>query len=100
VHRSSVIILQIEIADFALPEIEGQPPIAADRNAPRPGAVTLKLMNPPAGRPVQSLYVRRRDQRCQNPPHARHEAAAQLAAVIVSNEAQQAPVPDTPNDHS
>lgn len=56
-------------------------------------------MHAPAGRPVQSLHVRRRDQRRENPPHARHEVAAQLAAVIVSNEVQQALVPDTPNVH-
>ena len=91
-----MIVLQIEIANFTLPDVEGQPPIAADRNAPRPGAITVKLMNPPAGRPLQGLHVRCRDQRREYPPQALHEVAAQLAAVIVSNEAQQAPVPDTP----
>ena len=59
-----------------------------------PGAITVKLMNPPAGRPLQGLHVRRRNQRPEYPPQALHEVAAQLAAVIVSNEAQQAPAPD------
>jgi hypothetical protein len=34
-----VVVLQIEVADFTLPDVKGQPPIAAHRNAPRSGAV-------------------------------------------------------------
>lgn len=95
-----MIVLQIEVANFTLPEVEGQQPIAAERNAPRRGAITVKLINPPAGRPLQGLHIRRCNQRREYPPQALHEVATQLAAVIVSNEAQQAPVPDTPNDRS
>ena len=95
-----MIVLQIEVTNFTLPDVEGRPPIAADRNASRSGATTVKLMNPPAGRPLQGLHVRRRNQRREYPPQALHEVAAQIAAVIVSNEAQQAAVADTPNDHS
>ena len=94
-----MVVLQIEVADFALPNLKGQPPVAADRNAPYAGAITLQLMNSPARRPLQGLDVRRRNQRGQNPPYALHEVAAHLAAVVVSNEAQQAPMPDIPNDH-
>src|SRR6266851_7601510 len=35
---SSAVVLQVEVADFTLPDVKGQPPIAADRNAPPPGA--------------------------------------------------------------
>jgi hypothetical protein len=52
------------------------------------------------GGPCSALMsVRHRNQRGQYSPHALHEVAAHLAAVIVSNEAQQAPMPDAPNNH-
>jgi hypothetical protein len=87
--------LQIEVSHFALSNFDGQPPVAADRNAPSAGAIALKVMHPPPWRPARAFMSCRRDA-----PNALHELAAHLATVIVSNEAQQAPVPDAPNKRS
>lgn len=70
---------------------------AADRNAPRPGAVVLKLMNAPARRPDHAAYVGRRDQHREDVPQPPHQIIAEFPAVVVFDEAQQAPMPDAPN---
>src|SRR6266851_9728803 len=100
VRDSSVEVLQIEVADFALPDVKGQPPIAADRNAPRPGALPLELMDAPAGRSSNAVNVGRHDQHRQYVAQALHKIAAQLPAVVVLNEPQQSAMPDAPNVHS
>src|SRR6202040_3953305 len=100
VRGSSVIVLQIEVADFTLPDVEGQPPIAAERNAPCAGAVAPQLVNAPAGRPDNAADVGRRDQHREDVAQPPHKVIAEFPAVVVFDEAQQAPMPDAPNDHA
>ena len=95
-----MIVLQVEVEDFALPNVEGQPPIAADRNAPRCGAVALKLVDVLAGRSANAAHVGRCNQHREDAPEPPHKIGAEFPAVVVSDEAQQAPVPDAPNDHA
>jgi len=52
-----VIVLQIEVADFTLLDLKGQPPIAADRNTPCPGAVAPELVNAPARRRDHAAHI-------------------------------------------
>jgi hypothetical protein len=85
--------------DFTLPNVEGQPPIAADRNAPCPGTVALELVHAPAGRPDHAVHVGRRDQHREDVAQPPHQIVAEFPAVIVFNEAQHASVPDAPNVH-
>src|SRR5712691_12154165 len=87
VRDSSVVVLQVEVADFTLPDVKGQPPIAADRNAPRPGAVALELMNAPAGRPGDAAHVGRRDQHREDVAQPPHKIIAEFPAVVVFDEA-------------
>jgi hypothetical protein len=84
-----MVVLQIEVADFTLPDIKGQPPIAADRNAPRSGAVALQLVRAPAG-PNNAAHVNRGDQRRENVAQPPHKIIAEFPAVVVFDEAQQA----------
>jgi hypothetical protein len=70
--------------------IKGQPPIAADRNAPRSGAVALQLVHAPAG-PNNAAHVGRRDQRRANVAHPPHKIIAEFPAVVVFDEARNRP---------
>jgi hypothetical protein len=88
-----VIVLQIEVANFAVPNVKGQPPIAADRNAPRPGPVASELVHAPAGRPHNTAHISRRNQYRKDAAQAPHKIIAEFPAVVVFDEAEQAPVP-------
>ena len=95
-----MVVLQIEIADFTLSDAKGQPPIAADRNAPRSGAVALKLVDVPAGRSANAAHVGRCNQHREDVPQPPYKIGVEFPAVVVFDEAQQAPVPDAPNVHA
>src|SRR5271167_206928 len=69
-------------------------------NAPRPGTVGPKLVHAPAGRPGHAAYVGRRDQHREDVEQPPHKIVAEFPAVVVFDEAQQAAVPDAPNDHA
>ena len=100
VRGSSMIVLQVEVADFTLSDVKRQPPIAADGDAPSAGAVAFELMHPPARRPDDAAHVGRRDQHREDVAQTPHKIAAEFPAVVVLYEAQQAPVPNAPNDHT
>jgi hypothetical protein len=43
--------------DFVIIDFKGEPPVARNRNTPRSGAITGKLMDPPAGRTLQPCDI-------------------------------------------
>jgi hypothetical protein len=90
----------IEIADFGLLNLKGQPPVAAERNAPRPGAVALELVQAPAGWPCDAAHVGRRNQHREDVAQPPHQIITEFPGIVVFNEAQQASVPDAPNKHT
>jgi len=53
----------------------------------------------PAGRPDHAAHVGRRDQHREDVAQPPHQIVAEFPAVVVFDEAQQAPVPDAPNVH-
>jgi hypothetical protein len=61
-----------------------------------PARSPLGLVDAPAGRPGHAAHVGRRDQHRENVAQPPHQIVAELPAVIVFNEAQQAPVRDAP----
>src|SRR5271165_4104502 len=67
---------------------------------PCPGAVALQLMHAPAGWPANAAHVGCRDQHREDVAQPPHEMIAEFPAVVVFDEAQQAPVPDAPNVHA
>ena len=73
---------------------------ALTRNAPRAGAVALELVNAPARRPDNAVHVGRRDQHREDVAQPPHQIITEFPAVVVFDEAQQAPVPDAPNYHA
>lgn len=77
-----MIILQVEVANLAEFDVEGQPPIAANRYAQRAGGVSVKLMNPPAGRAGHTGYVRCGDQYGEDIAQPADEIVAKLPAVV------------------
>jgi hypothetical protein len=54
----------------------------------------------PAGRPDNAAHVGRRDQHREDIAQPPHQIVAEFPAIVVFDEAQQAPVPDAPNDHA
>src|SRR5437764_14951879 len=96
---SSVVVLQIEVADFTLPDIKGQPPIAADRNTPGARAVALQLVHAPAGRPDNAAHVGRRDQDRENVAQPPHKITAELPAVVVLMRRNKPGAGRAPDDH-
>ena len=53
-----------------------------------------------ARRPGNAGHVGRRDYHCENVTQAADKIGAKLPAVVVFDEAQQASVPDAPNNHT
>src|SRR5437588_4276950 len=100
VGGSSVIVLQIEAPDFVLSDLKSHPPIATDRNAPCSGAVASELVNTPAGRTNDAAHVGCRDQHREDVAQSLHKVIAEFPAVVLFDEAQEAPVPDASNDHA
>jgi hypothetical protein len=81
-----MVILQVQVADFALFDVECYPPIAAERNAPRSGAIPLELVNAPSRRTGNAIHVRGRNQHRQNVAETLQEIAAKLARIVALNE--------------
>jgi hypothetical protein len=57
-------------------------------------------MHAPAWRPDNAAHVGCRDQHREDVAQPPHQIVAKFPAVVVFDEAQQAPVPDAPNDHA
>ena len=96
-----MIVLQIEITDVAAAfDVESQPPIAADRNAPCPGAVALEPMNAPAGRPDNLGHVVGDDQRGEDVAQPLRKVRPKLPAVVVLDEAQKPSMLNAPDPHA
>src|SRR5260370_42150785 len=86
-----MIVLQVEIADLAAFQLEGDPPVPRDRNAPGSRAVAGKLVNVPTGRSFKRGHVCRRLQRSENAADPVYEVGPDGAVVVVFDEALQAP---------
>jgi hypothetical protein len=56
-------------------------------------------MQASAGRPDNAAHVGCRDQHREDVAQPPHKIVAEFPAVVVFDEAQQAPVPDAPNDY-
>ena len=95
-----MVVLQIEVANFSAFEIEGQPPVAAYRNAPCPGALALKLVDAPAGRSHNLGHVGGSNQHGENTAQPLRKIRAKLPAVVIFNEPQKSLVLNAPNYHA
>lgn len=94
-----MIVLQVEVADFAASQLEGNPPVAGDRNAPRSRTIAGELVNVPTRRSGKRGSVRRALQRGQYTTNPVHQVWPDLAVVIVLNEALQTPAAGAPDSH-
>jgi len=94
-----MVILQVQVEDFALLNVEGDPPIAADGNAPGSGAVALELVNAPSGGTGNRIHVRRRNEHRQNVAEPLHEIGTKLAGIVVLNETQKSSVLNAVDNH-
>src|SRR4051812_34183794 len=88
------VVLQVQVADFSMFKIEGQPPITADGNRPCPGTVAFKLVNAPTGRANNAAHVGSCDQHGQDVTQPPHEVGPELPAIVVLNEPQKPSVLD------
>jgi hypothetical protein len=95
-----VIVLQIEGANAAAFNGEGQPPIAADRDAPCSGAVAFQLMDAPTRWPDNLGYVLGDDQRRENVAQPFCQVWAKLSGVVIFDEAQKPSMLNASDPHA
>jgi hypothetical protein len=95
-----VIVLQIEVADLSVDDIEGDPSVPRNRDAPGPGTVADKPMNPPAGRALNPAHVRCADQHGKDVPHPADQIVPEPPVIVVFDKASQTLMTDAPNLHS
>jgi hypothetical protein len=81
-----MVILQVQVADFALFDVEREPPIAADRNAPGSGTIAFKPVNAPSGRTGNRVHIRGSNEHRQYVAEPLYEIRAKLAGIVILNE--------------
>src|SRR5947209_11194792 len=94
--RSSMIVLQVKTMAFVVVDIKAKPPVARNRNAPRSGAITGKLMDAPAGRTLQPRDILDALQGSENAPDPVHQIAPDASVVVIFNEVFQPSMSDSP----
>jgi hypothetical protein len=98
ISGSLMVILQVQ--DFALLDVERNPPIAADGNAPGSGAVALELVNAPSRRTGNRIHIRGRNEHCQNVAEPLYEISAKLAGIVILNETQKSAMLNASDNHN
>lgn len=63
-----MVVLQVQVRNFAVLNLKGDAPIAGNGDAPRPRTVPDKLVNPPSGRPAYFIDIGGMDQSAQDVP--------------------------------
>ena len=94
-----MIVLQVEVTNLAAFDGEGQPPIAADRDAPCSGAVAFQLMDAPARRATDLGHVLGDEEHGENIAQPLDQIRGKLSGVVVFDEAQKPAMLNAPNLH-
>jgi hypothetical protein len=94
-----MIIFQIQVADFALFNVEGEPPIATDGNTPGSGPVSLELVSAPSRGTGNRIHVRRRNEHRQNIAQPLHEVGAKPAGIVILEKPQKSSVLNASDRH-
>ncbi len=85
--------------DFVVDHFERDPPVARHRDAPRPGPVADKLMKMPTGRTPNSLDTLGTLQGGKNPADPAYQITADLALVVVLDQAFETSMAGTSKPH-
>jgi hypothetical protein len=75
--------------DFVVVYFKGKPPVARNRNAPRSGSITGKLMDAPPGRTLQPRDILDALQGGEDAPDSVHQIAPDAPVVVIFNEVFQ-----------
>ncbi len=95
-----MVVFQVEVTDFTLPDVKGQSPLPADRmlHVPSRSPVSWWMRQP--GGPITLLMSAAAISTARMLRSRSHKIGAEFLAVAVFDETQQAPVPDAPNDRA
>ena len=99
VARNSVLVLHVEVTNLVAFDGEGQPPIAADRDAPCSGAVAFQLMDAPPRRATDLGHVLGDEEHGENMAQPLDQIRGKLSGVVVFDEAQKPAMLNAPNLH-
>src|SRR6185437_16992343 len=94
VPSPSVVVLQIEIANFVALQRERDPPIPRRGDTPRPGAVARQPVDAPTRRAPHALNFDRGDQHGENSTHSADKVGPDPASIVLLQEAPQAAMTD------
>jgi hypothetical protein len=86
--------------DFIAVDFKGKPPVARNRNAPRSGAITGKLMDAPTGRTLQPRDILDAVQGRKDTPDSVHQITPDTPVVVTFNEVFQPSMSDSSDPHA